>query len=83
MLEKGQADGVFREDLDAKLIAVLMHGINHMILAQDSFVSHPYDKHLLIANFNYNYSRGIATEKGLKILDQYLNTFIENTKKTS
>ena len=81
MLKKGQADGVFREDIDIELTAVLMHVINNMILSQELFASYNYNKLLLSANFNFHYVRGIATEKGLKILYQYLDLFIENTKK--
>jgi len=83
MLEKGQADGVFRNDIDAELIAVLMQGINNMILTQEVFAAYNYNKLQLITIFNYNYIRGIATEKGLKVLDKYLTMYIEKTKKLS
>ena len=81
MLKKGQADGVFREDVNVELTAALLHVINDVIFTQEMFAAYNFNKFLLSANFNYHYVRGIATEKGLKILDQYLDLFIENTKK--
>jgi AcrR family transcriptional regulator len=81
MLKKGQADGVFRKEVDMELTATLLQVVNNMILTQEMFATYNYNKFLLSANFNYHFVRGIATEKGLKILDQYLDLFIENTKK--
>ncbi|MCL2097195.1 MAG: TetR/AcrR family transcriptional regulator [Bacteroidales bacterium] len=83
MLKKGQKDGLFREDLDPELIIVLIQTIINMTLTQDIFAPYNYDKALIIHSFMFNYVRGIATEKGLKILDQYLDMYIENTKKLS
>jgi hypothetical protein len=83
MLRKGQEDGVFREDIDPELTAALIQTIVNMILIQDVFASYNYDKSLLLSAFVFNYTRGIATEKGLKILNQYLALYIENMKKIS
>jgi AcrR family transcriptional regulator len=80
MLRKGQEDGVFRKDIDPELPTALMHTITYAILTQDLFAAYNYDKSLVIHAFVFNYSRGIATEKGLKILNQFLE-MIETTKK--
>lgn len=83
MLKKGQEDGVFRADIDPELIAVLIQTVVNVILVQDVFVPHNYDKSAIISAFIFNYVRGIATEKGLKILNQYLDMYLENMKKIS
>jgi AcrR family transcriptional regulator len=81
VLKKGKEDGVFREDLDAELTATLVQGIVNTILIQDIFASYNYDKSFMIFTFILTTLRGITTEKGLKILDQYVLMFIENKKK--
>jgi AcrR family transcriptional regulator len=83
MLKKGQEDGVFRSDIDAQLTAVFLHAIVNVILTQDIFSPYNYDKSLIIHTFIYNYVRGLTTDKGLKILDQYLASLLENIKKSS
>ncbi len=81
LLEKGQADGVFREDLNPELVALLIQGLSEQIILHDSFA--PHKKELMILLFTFNYARGIATEKGLKILDKYMDLYTENIKKLS
>jgi AcrR family transcriptional regulator len=83
MLKKGQEDGVFRKDIDPKLMAILILEINNMMMFQDIFTVYNYNKPVLISTFMATMLRGMATEKGVKILDQYLPMFIENTKKLS
>ncbi len=73
--------GVFREDLNPELVALLIQGLSEQIILHDSFA--PHKKELMILLFTFNYARGIATEKGLKILDKYMDLYTENIKKLS
>ncbi len=81
MMAKGQADGVFRTDLDPYHVSLLIQVISSHILHLDLFA--PVNKELMATLFMYNFSRGMATEKGLKILDKFLPAYIENIKKLS
>ena len=74
LLQKGQKDGVINNDIDARLLTVLMHEISNLILISDKFDHYGIEKKDLMSVTHY-LSRGIATEKGLKIIDDYIKEF--------
>ena len=73
-LKKGQADKVIRKDIDIKIITTILQEVGTYILDSDVFIKYGYDKHSLMPAFMYTFTRGICTEKGLKILDELKNT---------
>ena len=73
-LKKGQADKVIRKDIDIKIITTILQEVGTYILDSNVFIKYGYDKHSLMPAFMYTFTRGICTEKGLKILDELKNT---------
>lgn len=74
LLKKGQEDKVIRKDIDIKITTVLLQELGTHILSSDVSIEYGYDKHTLMPAFMYTFTRGICTEKGLKILDELKNT---------
>lgn len=72
-VERGIREGLYREDLNSEVIAKLYVGKNMMIVDEESF---PLDKYhrdeLFQEHFKYHI-RGIASLRGLKLLDKYSN----------
>jgi AcrR family transcriptional regulator len=73
MLKKGQADKVIRKDIDIKITTTLLQEVGSFLLNSDVLARYGYEKHVLIPEFMYTFTRGICTEKGLKILDELKN----------
>ncbi|MDR2448892.1 MAG: TetR/AcrR family transcriptional regulator [Prevotellaceae bacterium] len=74
LLKKGQEDKVIRKDIDIKITTVLLQELGTLILNSDTFLKYGYDKYTLMPTFMFTFTRGICTEKGLKILDELKNT---------
>jgi AcrR family transcriptional regulator len=73
LLKKGQDDKVFRKDIDIKMTTTLLQEIGMLIIDSGAFVKYGYEKHVIMPVFLYIFTRGICTEKGLKILDNLKN----------
>ncbi|MDR3180812.1 MAG: TetR/AcrR family transcriptional regulator [Prevotellaceae bacterium] len=73
LLKKGQEDKVFRKDIDIKITTVLLQEMQLFLIDSDTFSKYGYEKHVLMPIFMYTFTRGICTEKGLKILDELKN----------
>jgi AcrR family transcriptional regulator len=68
MLTKGKDEGVFRKDIDIKLMTTILHETTSFMLNTDVFSNYGYEKEFIMPVFMYNFTRGICTEKGLKII---------------
>lgn len=71
-LERGITEGVYRDDLDADIIAKLYVSKTLCVVDEVTFPTAEYDKVRLFKQFFYYHIRGIATQKGLKLLEKYL-----------
>ena len=71
-LERGIKEGLFREDLDADIIAKLYVSKTICVIDEEMFPHRQYDKVRLFKQYFYYHIRGIATAKGLKLLEKYL-----------
>ncbi|MDR0738414.1 MAG: TetR/AcrR family transcriptional regulator [Prevotellaceae bacterium] len=69
LLKKGQEDKVIRKDIDIKITTVLLQEVGTLILDSDIFMKYSYEKHKVMHTFMSSFTRGICTEKGLKILE--------------
>jgi AcrR family transcriptional regulator len=67
LLYKGQRDGVFRKDINVKICASLMQEFIRLILIQDSLLVE--NRMELTRVFMDTFSRGMATETGLQLLN--------------
>jgi len=72
-IERGIQEGLYREDIRPEVVARLYVGKNIMIADEDSF---PLDKYhrdeLFEEHFKYHI-RGIASMRGMKLLEKYSN----------
>lgn len=71
-LNRGIREGLYREDVDADIIAKLYVSKTLCVIDEDMFPHRQYDKVRLFKQYFYYHIRGIATSKGLKILEKYL-----------
>jgi TetR/AcrR family transcriptional regulator, cholesterol catabolism regulator len=71
LLEKGMKEKVFRDDLQVQLVDSFMHEMISMIHTSDRIrVLNPSDEDIL-NNIILPYFRGICTQKGLTLVNQY------------
>ena len=69
-IERGQKEGIYRDDVRADIIAKLYVSQNFLIVNEDFFPLKEYDREKLFEQFIMYHVRGIASPKGLEILDE-------------
>jgi len=69
-IERGQREEIYREDVNADIIAKLYVSQNFLIVDEDLFPLREYDRDKLFSQFIMYHIRGIACPKGLEILDE-------------
>lgn len=78
-LERGIAEGLYREDLDVAFIAdIRLHQLITALQPPAAFTSKRMSVCQLVAEFTLFYLHGITTEKGKKLLNNYLKKKNEN-----
>lgn len=70
-IEKGQAQGLYREDLDPNIIAKLYVGKMMIIVDETTFPLREYNRENLFLEYFTYHIRGIASSKGLKLLEKH------------
>jgi TetR/AcrR family transcriptional regulator, cholesterol catabolism regulator len=78
-LERGKKEGLYRENVDSDMIAKLYVSKMMCFVDEDMFPSKNYDKVKLFTQYLVYHIRGVATTKGLKKLDEQLETFLKTT----
>jgi AcrR family transcriptional regulator len=73
IIEKGIKDGVFRKDIDVKIINKCMLEVAKMSNDREIFPPDDFMSADVIRNVYINYLRGICTQKGLDLIDYYEN----------
>ena len=71
---RGINEGLFRKEIDVKFISTLYHEGSNVIRNSRIFPAEHYSKSNLFQLYIEYHVRGIATKKGLKILEDLLNT---------
>jgi AcrR family transcriptional regulator len=71
-LQKGINQGYIREDLNIKIAAFLVEESTHTYLRASYIEKPPFSFNELFKTMMINFVRGISTEKGIKIIDAYL-----------
>jgi AcrR family transcriptional regulator len=69
MVQRGKQDGLFMQHINEELVAELISGVCRSIFT-GSFDTRIDEKHLLVGNLVFYYMRGIATSKGMELLDR-------------
>ena len=72
-LKKGKAEGLYRDDLDEEIIARLYISRSENIHRNDLFSVEEFTSSRLFTELLIYHIRGIATEKGIEVLEQKIN----------
>ncbi len=70
----GQKEGLYVPDIDADIVARLYTGRSFLITDEVLFPEHLYDRETLLRQYFLYHIRGLASPKGLRLLDAYLHT---------
>lgn len=71
-LQKGVNQGYIREDLNLKITAFLVEESTYTYIRVSYMEKAPFSFNELFYTMMINFVRGISTEKGIKIIDSYL-----------
>ena len=74
-IEVGIQQGVYRKDLNSDIIAKLYVGKTTLVSDEFYFPSKDYNKEVLFKAFIEYHVRGIASSKGLKLLEKHFANF--------
>ncbi len=78
MLEKGVKEGIFRSDLRIDLVDTFIHEtISILHTSERIHLLNPNPKEIFLNTF-FPYLRGISTEKGLQLIEQYSYCYFNN-----
>ena len=70
-IEKGQREELYRSDLDADIVAKLYVGKTIAIVDESAFPLNKYNRENLFREYIFYHLRGIASSKGLKLLEKH------------
>ena len=70
-IERGIAEGWYRDNVSADVIAKLYVGKTMLLTDEEMFPAHSYDRDSLFLEYIHYHLRGILSEKGLKKLKSY------------
>jgi len=73
-LERGVKEGVYRKEINSDIIAKLYVGKTSIIVDEDIFPLRNYNKENLFREYINYHMHGIASAKGLKLLEKHTNT---------
>jgi TetR/AcrR family transcriptional regulator, cholesterol catabolism regulator len=71
MLKKGINEGLYRKDIDIEIVAKLLHEQLRIMSDEQIFPSSKYSIKAVFENILINFMRGIATRKGLELIENY------------
>jgi TetR/AcrR family transcriptional regulator, cholesterol catabolism regulator len=71
LLKKGINEGLFRKDIDIEIVAKLLHEQIRIMSDEQVFPSDKYSKTIVFEHILINFLRGIATPKGLTVIEEY------------
>ncbi len=71
LLNKGVIDDLFRKNIDIEVVAILLHEQLRILSDENIFPSDKFSKLVVFENIIINFIRGIATKKGLEIIERY------------
>lgn len=71
--EKGMEEGYIRPELNSKILALLLQAQLEVLISSDVVESNHLSFLEVFETIVTNYARGIATPKGLALLEKYLN----------
>lgn len=72
LLDRGKQEGVFRDDINSRLVARIFYEQMFLVHNKDIFPEEEFPTKELYENIFLNFARGICTLKGLKMLEELL-----------
>jgi len=75
-LQRGISEGVYRDDFNADIVAKLYVGKTMLVVDEDLFPLKNYNKENLFKEYIKYHIRGIASAKGLKLLEKHFKKLI-------
>lgn len=72
LLEKGIKEGLFRDDIDLKIVSKLFHEQINLIADEKIFPRDEFNHADIFQSLIINFVRGISTTKGIKIIESNL-----------
>ncbi len=73
IIKKGINQGVFRNNISIDVVVTLLMEQLRMLHDQSLFPAGQYPKQVVFENVFINFFRGIATQKGLDLIDEFLD----------
>ena len=70
-IEQGKKGGYFRSDINQDIVARLLREQMKIVANEELFPAEDFDKAEVFTNISINFIRGIATSKGIEILEKY------------
>lgn len=71
IIEKGIKEGIFRKDLDVKIINKCMLEVLKISIDREIFPPDAFGSKEIVRNVYLNYLRGLCTQKGLDLIDYH------------
>lgn len=71
-IEKGKNEGIIIEDVDSTLVSRVVIEITHMLEDDSAFELKHYSRKDLFREIVIRYFRGLATQRGIEIIDEYI-----------
>jgi len=75
LLQKGQQEGIVREDVNPLILAVLINEVYIMVLHKDIFAAYGIQKMTAMHHCMGSITRGMFTDKGMQILNEHIEEF--------
>jgi TetR/AcrR family transcriptional regulator, cholesterol catabolism regulator len=71
VLKQGIGEGLFRDNIDIEIVAKLLHEQLRIMTDEKIFPSASYSIKVVFENIMINFMRGIATRKGMELIENY------------
>lgn len=75
IIKRGIAEGLFRENIDIEITDKCLQEVLRMTNDNDILTEENFIDEKVIRDFYVNYMRGISTQKGLELINQYEGQF--------
>jgi TetR/AcrR family transcriptional regulator, cholesterol catabolism regulator len=73
LLKQGIEEGLFREDINIKIVSKLFHEQNNLIMDEKVFPRNEFSLPEIYRNLTINFMRGISTGRGIERIDRMIS----------
>jgi len=79
LLHKGIIDGIVRKDVNPLIISILINEVFIMVVQKEIYADYGFDKKSAMHTCMSCITRGMLTDKGIKILDEHIEDYKKMT----